>query len=425
MVQREAFPDEVHQLLAQISEPNKKQVTVGKGSKLYKLSPYLDEHQVLRVDGRIGAAVNVDNCIKYPVILAKQHRVSDLIIDFYHHCEALSVLQNQQRSTSNSKDGFTSGEVSNVHTTIHFRWIGIVWSTVKRWIALFTCLTVRAVHVEVVFNLSTESCIMAVRRFVGRRGSPLEFYSDNGTNFRGADNVLQQQVSNIEEGLASTFTNTATKWVFIPPGTPHMGGAWERMVRSVKKAMETSLSSCRKLNDEGLRTLAIEAEGIVNSRPLTYLPIEAAEQEALTPNHLLIGSSNGVKQPTVEQVDEVLMLKNTWNQIQHQADNFWRRWVREYLPDLTRRTKWQGETRPICVGDLVIIVDEARRNGWVHGRVNEVIPGQDGRVRKANRQTHRGLTRQSVSKLAVLDVEAEVPKLAVLGVATKGNPGSS
>ncbi|XP_055612959.1 uncharacterized protein LOC129759515 [Uranotaenia lowii] len=464
MVQREAFPDEVHQLLAQISEPNKKQVTVGKGSKLYKLSPYLDEHQVLRVDGRIGAAVNVDNCIKYPVILAKQHRVSDLIIDFYHrkfHHANFETVVNELRQVyhipqirSRVKQIVKRCQYCKINNarpqiprmaplpaarlatcTRPFTFVGLDLfgplqvkvgrSSVKRWIALFTCLTVRAVHVEVVFNLSTESCIMAVRRFVGRRGSPLEFYSDNGTNFRGADNVLQQQVSNIEEGLASTFTNTATKWVFIPPGTPHMGGAWERMVRSVKKAMETSVSACRKLSDEGLWTLAVEAEGIVNSRPLTYLPIEAAEQEALTPNHLLIGSSNGIKQPTVEQVDEKLALKNTWHQIQTQADTFWRRWIREYLPDLTRRTKWQSETRPICVGDLVIIVDEARRNGWVRGRVNEVIPGQDGRVRKAIVQTHRGLTRQSVSKLAVLDVGGEVSKLAVFEVATKGNPGSS
>lgn len=107
-------------------------------------------------------------------------------------------------------------------------------TNVKRWIALFTCLTVRAVHLEVVNSLTTSSCVSAVRRFIGRRGAPIEFYSDNGTNFQGAERLLREQ---IEQELSSTFTSARTKWFFIPPGAPHMGGAWERMVQSVKAAM--------------------------------------------------------------------------------------------------------------------------------------------------------------------------------------------
>ncbi|XP_055614645.1 uncharacterized protein LOC129760976 [Uranotaenia lowii] len=446
------FPEEVSTLFYQRRKSNSNQVPMEKRSKLYKLCPYMDEHSIMRVDGRIGAAVNVGDNVKFPVILPKTHQVTVLLIDFYHrkykHANFETVVNELRQivyipqARSRVKQVIKRCQYCRVYKTRPqvprmaplptarlasytrpFTYVGldlfgpisvkIGRSSTKRWIALFTCLTLRAVHVEVVFSLSTESCIMAIRRFIARRGSPLEFYSDNGTNFRGADNVLQTQVQNIQEGLSSTFTNTATKWIFIPPGTPHMGGAWERMVRSIKTAMESSAVVNRKLDDEGLWTLAVEAESIVNSRPLTYLPIEAEEKEALTPNHLLLGSSSGVKQPSLEPLDEVLVLKNTWNQVQHQADMFWRRWVREYMPELTRRTKWLAETRPVRVGDLVIIVDEARRNGWVRGRVNEVIPGQDGRIRKAMVQTQKGLTRQSVSKLAVLDVAAE------------GNPGSS
>ncbi|KXJ81556.1 hypothetical protein RP20_CCG018949 [Aedes albopictus] len=191
-------------------------------------------------------------------------------------------------------------------------------SHVKRWVALFTCLTLRAVHLEVAHSLSTESCITCFRRFVARRGAPLEVYSDNGTNFQGAEKLLKEQINN---GLAETFTNSNTKWFFNPPSAPHMGGAWERMVRSVKAAIE-NIDTGRKLNDEGLLTLLAEAESIVNSRPLTYLPLESEEQEALTPNHFLLGSSKGVKQPPKNPTDHREAVSNNWKQICHQLDIF-------------------------------------------------------------------------------------------------------
>lgn len=208
--------------------------------------------------------------------------------------------------------------------------------------------------------------------------------------------------------MAETFTNTTTKWVFIPPSAPHMGGSWERMVRSVKVAMEAA-NGGRRLDDEGLITLAVEAEGIVNSRPLTYLPLDSEEAEALTPNHFILGSSSGVRQPAMKPADEAVALRNSWGQIQVQTDVFWKRWTREYLPTLTRRVKWFGEVKPIAVGDLVLVVEETRRNGWTRGRVCEVYKGQDGRIRQAMVQTSGGLIRRPVSKLAILGV-AQVGK---------------
>lgn len=186
-----------------------------------------------------------------------------------------------------------------------------------------------------------------------------------------------------------------------------MGGAWERMVRSIKTAMHTAYDNNRKLDDEGLETLVVEAEWIVNSRPLTYLPLDTDEGEALTPNHFLLGSSNGVRQPTSAVNTYASTARSTWNQIQLQLDTFWRRWIREYLPILTKRSKWFGEVKPVAVGDLVLIVDEARRNGWVRGRVQEVMTGKDGRVRQALIQTVRGILRRPVCKLAVLEVESD------------------
>ncbi|KXJ74049.1 hypothetical protein RP20_CCG014482 [Aedes albopictus] len=183
-----------------------------------------------------------------------------------------------------------------------------------------------------------------------------------------------------------------------------MGGAWERMVRSVKQAMIGAYRSDRKLDDESLLTFVIEAENIVNNRPLTYLPLDSAESEALTPNHFLLGSSSGVRQPGVDLNADPVTIRHSLNMIKLQLDRFWTRWVKEMLPTLTRRTKWFGEEKMIAVGDLVLIVDDGNRNSWTRGRVQEVIPGSDGRVRQALVKTARGCLRRPVAKLAILDV---------------------
>lgn len=121
---------------------------------------------------------------------------------------------------------------------------------------------------------------MAIKRFVCRRGSPIEFFSDNGTNFKGAS---KEVVQHIDVECRDTFSDATTRWNFIPPSAPHMGDAWERLVRSVKAAL-SALDDGRKLTDEILLTTLAEAEDIVNSRPLTYLPLDSEAEAALTPN---------------------------------------------------------------------------------------------------------------------------------------------
>ncbi|XP_055613361.1 uncharacterized protein LOC129759847 [Uranotaenia lowii] len=444
LCQRDVFSNEITILERNQTLKMEHQMRLPRTSALRKLTPYLDERGVLRVDSRVGAAKNVASNLKFPVILPKDHYVTELIIHYYHRkylhrnsetvvnelrqcfyisqlrpvvkrvtrrCQSCKVYKSEPQTPRMAP----LPEARMASFTRPFSYVGldlfgpvfvkIGRSSVKRWVALFTCMTIRAVHVEVVHTLSTQSCIMSIRRFIGRRGAPIEIHSDNGTNFRGADNILKKQIEDFHLNMASTFTNANTKWVFIPPGTPHMGGCWERMVRSVKTALEASVHAGRKLDDEALYTLAVDAEGMVNSRPLTYLPLESEEQEALTPNHFLLGSSNGVKQNPCNASRAANDIGHTWNQLQQQLDVFWSRWVREYLPSITRRTKWFLDVKPVEVGDLVVIASEARRNGWTRGRVQEIIRGADGRIRKAIIITNKGLTRQAVSKLAVLDIQ--------------------
>lgn len=125
----------------------------------------------------------------------------------------------------------------------------------------------------------------------------------------------------------------------------------------------------KKINDESLRSVLLEVEQIINSRPLTYVTLETLDDEALTPNHFLIGSSNGARPPGNFTDDDLLLRKN-WRKSQQLANHFWRRWVREYLPTLTRRTKWYNQVKPITKGDVVIIVHgNNNRNVWPEGIV--------------------------------------------------------
>ncbi|XP_055588978.1 uncharacterized protein LOC129741278 [Uranotaenia lowii] len=415
---------------------------LNRSSPLAKLSPFIDEDGILRMESRITAAAFVSYDTKNPIILPREHYATQLIVLWYHkkylHCNTNTVVNEirQRFHVSRLKTLVRRVEKLCVYCRVHkaspnvprmsplpaarlrafckpFSFVGLDYfgptqvrvgrSTVKRWVALFTCLTIRAVHLEVVHSLTTTSCKMAMRRFIGRRGSPVEVYSDNGTNFLGAKNDLIEECKTINDELATTFTNAFTKWYFNPPSAPHMGGAWERLVRSVKTAFY-AMTTSRTPNEETFSTVIVEAESVVNSRPLTFIFLENDTQEALTPNHFLLMSSSGIGQPHMKFLQPGMALRDDWNHNRHLVDIFWHRWVKEYLPTIARRTKWFEETKPLEPGTLVVIIDETIRNGWIRGRVVGVTKGADGRVRRATVQTSKGLVTRPVAKLAVLDI---------------------
>ncbi|XP_055923981.1 uncharacterized protein LOC129954230 [Eupeodes corollae] len=147
-----------------------------------------------------------------------------------------------------------------------------------------------------------------------------------------------------------------------------------------------------------------EVEHIINSRPLTYVPVDTETEEALTPNHFLFGSSNGIKH-FCEIDDSAGALRKNWIACENFGNHFWKRWVKEYLPSLTMRSKWFVETKPLAVGDIVIIVDEnSPRNTWPKGKVVKPLPSLDGQVRSAVIKTKDGVYTRPATKLAVLEV---------------------
>ncbi|XP_075167626.1 uncharacterized protein LOC142239729 [Haematobia irritans] len=414
-----------------------------KSSTLYKLSPFLDKFGMLRINGRIDAATIVPTSIKNPIILPQKHATTNLVIDYYHrkfhhqhneivvneirqvfwisglrsavrkiaklcqHCKIRKAMPQAPVMGSLPAERLAAFTRPFYNTGIdYFGPIDIVVGRrkEKRWGVVFTCMTVRAVHIEIAASLSTDSFLLVFKQFVCRRGTPRKVFSDNATNFRGASRVLLEEVERISSSeVERKFPNI--EWVFIPPSSPHMGGAWERMVRSIKSILMEILPN-RGLREEHLRAGLADVEFTLNSRPLTYVPLDSPLGEALTPNHFLIGSSNGIRELSTSLKTGSALSKH-FRMTNMISNEFWKRWVRECLPCLTRRTKWYDDsTQHINIGDVVIIVDsEAKRNEWLKGIVIDVHRGKDGVVRSAVVKTVNGLSTRPVVKLAKLDVE--------------------
>ena len=275
--------------------------------------------------------------------------------------------------------------------------------TEKRWGCIFTCLTTRAVHLEVAGDLSTDSFIVALRRFRGRRGNPKTIRSDNGTNFVGANRELGEALRSLsQERITGELSRKEITWYFNPPSSPHMGGIFESMVKQVKRAMKTVIND-QVLPEETLHTVLVETEAIVNSRPLTPVSDDPNDYEALTPNHFLIGRASPNSLPGRFEEREVNSRKR-WRMAQALADMIWRRWRKEYLPTLTMRSKWNKEQRNLKEGDLILLKsDDVPRSHWPLGRILKTFPGSDGRVRMAEVKTPNGTLMRPVAKICMLE----------------------
>ena len=275
----------------------------------------------------------------------------------------------------------------------------------KRYLCLFTCLATRAVHFELAYGLSTDSFLNAFYRMASRRGLPDEVYSDNGKNFVGADRELQALLAQIEGNkIKESVANKGVKWHFNSPLAPHFGGAHESMVKSAKKAIKAILGQA-DINDEELMTAIVGAEGLINSRPLTYQSANHADDVPLTPNHFLHGQIGGQFAPM--SVDETQYSpRKRWRRVQELVRHFWKRWLREWLPGLSARKRWLRERRNVQTGEVVLLISsDTPRGSWPMGRVVEVYPGDDGRVRVVKVQVGQGTLIRPISKLCPLEGE--------------------
>lgn len=276
----------------------------------------------------------------------------------------------------------------------------------KRYGVIFTCMASRAVHIETANSLETSSFLNALRRFIARRGTVLHLYSDNGTNFIGAHKELKDALLEIDHDVVQNhLLKRNIGWSFNPPGASHMGGVWERLIRTIRKTLNPLLiDHGTRLTDELLRTFLCEVEAIINSRPLTNVANEVDGLDAITPNHLLTTKAVATLAPPGKFESADLYTRRAWRRVQYLTDLFWTRWKKEYLVTLQQRNKWQKSVRNYEVGDVVLLSDETTpRNSWPLAIVQEIEKDRDGVVRAVKvRTSSRTLLRRPVHKTVLL-----------------------
>ena len=432
-VQRSEFSEEIRLIHTGKALPT--------SSSLASLCPIVDETGLVRVGGRLKK-LTISHEMKHPTILPRNHPVTKMLLEWIHRKNGhvgpdhvMSILREKYwvtsvRSTINQiiyrcffcrvrrtqRQYPMMADLPTCRAAIDespFTHCGVDLfgpitvkqgrKRLKRWAVLFTCMTVRCVHLEVVESCDTDDFLNSVRRFVNRRGCPAHVYSDNGTNFRGATSELKEFVARFNKTTINDFATTLhIVWHFNPPKAPHMGGAWEKMVRSVKEVMY-GLVKDHVLTDSQLYTLLTEAEGIVNSRPLTHVSEDVTDFEALTPNHILLGKHRDWGQ-IVDTSEIDISSRKKWRQVQALRAMFQSRWVKEYLPTLTVRSKWRTKTPNVKVGELVLVQeDDVKRGKWPLARVTTVTPGEDGVVRVIGIRTKTGVYTRPVTRICRLE----------------------
>ena len=195
-------------------------------------------------------------------------------------------------------------------------------------------------------------------------------------------------------------------WKRNPPTASHMGGVWERQIRSVREILNSLLKNHGHiLNDESLHTLLLEAEAIVNSRPLTVDNLNDPNAIPLSPTQLLTLKSKLILPPPGVFQKEDLYARKRWRRVQHLANEFWQRWRKEYLSSLQSRQKWDKVRRNFQVGDVVLLRDDDKiRNHWPRGLVAEALPDSKGLVRTVTLRVpgSEALVTRPISKLVLL-----------------------
>ncbi|XP_067380596.1 uncharacterized protein [Channa argus] len=263
----------------------------------------------------------------------------------------------------------------------------------KRWAVMFTCLSVRAVHIELIESMDSSSFINALRRFISLRGPVKQIRSDCGTNFRGACKELRMLLDDkTKPNVLRYLSKEGCAWIFNPPHSSHMGGAWERMIGISRRILDSMLSqtSSSCLTHEVLSTLMAEVCAIINARPIAPISSDPESPFLLTPAMILTQKTSSSYPPPGTFGTSDLYHKQ-WKRVQHLANMFWDRWRCEYLFTLQTRSKWQQNRPNIKEGDLVLLKDDqVQRNEWPMALISKAIPDSDGKVRKIELRTAKG-----------------------------------
>ncbi|XP_051166519.1 uncharacterized protein LOC127284864 [Leptopilina boulardi] len=423
---------------------------INSSSKILTYNPFLDDQGLMRVGGRlVNAPISYSQ--KFPIILSTKHMLTVLIIRNMHYknlhagaqflkgvlremywiisanCAIRRVLRRcvlcfrlRSRSPTQLMGNLPAERVTSSRAFAH---TGLDYAgpfkiklsrnvTGKAYLCVFVCMATKAVHLELASDLSTNTFLNALKRFIARRGKCLSIQSDNGLNFIGAKNELQDIIRSLlnesesKAKISEFVAENSISWKCIPPYSPHMGGLWEACVKSAKSHLRTVLNDT-PLTFEEFYTLLTQVESIMNSRPLCSQSTDPYDLTPLTPGHFLIGSSfTSILEKN--HLDIQLNRLNRFQLLCQMQQSFWKRWSCEYLTQMQSRFKWKREVENVKIGQMIVIRDDnAPPLRWRLGRIVELHSGNDGRVRVVSARTSLGIVKRALPKICVLPIDDE------------------
>lgn len=417
-------------------------------SPLRKLNPFLDGDGILRVGGRIKHS-DIPYNQAHPIILPTKNHITQILVQHYHLKLLHSGVQNTLCNIRlkywpiNGRGevkkciyscvrctryrGKVCGQqmsdlpAPRVTLTRAFAHVGIDFSGAiairssmtrnckysKGYICLFVCLATRAIHLELVSDLSAQAFICALKRFVSRRGIPTCLYTDNATNFKGSKTELHELYKMFKNDtsyseIIDLCTKNSIEYKFTCPLASHMGGIYEAGIKAVKSLLKRHLFNT-KLTYELLYTILVQIEGILNSRPLYPITDLPNDLTCLTPAHFIIGTAiTELPEPNVLDVSESRL--NVYQKIIQFKQRFWKQFYFSYLSELQTRNKWLQVQNNLNIGDLVLIKDEAcPPTSWALGRITSVYTNKtDGLCRSVKIRTSKGEFTRPVNKVILL-----------------------
>lgn len=420
-------------------------------SRILSLSPFLDEQGILRVGGRLRNS-SLAYSSKHQILLPANHFLTQLIIRNIHeknlHSGAQATLafvrhefwpisaRNTVRKivqkciicikhrpvASQCKMGDLPAH--RVQSSRPFMVCGVDYGgplyvrdgkrrnakTIKAYMAIFVCFATKAVHLELVDDLSTEAFLNSLKRFMARRGRISHIYSDNATNFTEAARELQELHNLFKDeqhkgSLEKFLAVERITWHFIPPNAPNFGGLWEAAIKSAKTYLRKIIGQAH-LNYEEMYTLLVQIEAILNSRPITPLSNDPNDLFFLSPGHFLIGDAlNSYVEPSLAHLQSNRLSR--WQHVEQLRQHFWKRWHTEYLHQLQQRTRWQtNKGKQLQSGQMVLVQQQGLSPlHWILSCISKIYPGADGLARTATILTSKGTFDRPISKLCILPLD--------------------
>ena len=437
-----SFPNEVYQL--------QRDKSISHSSKQLALSPVIGKDGLLRVGGRLSNA-NISLSQSHPIIQSSKDIIVDHLFNYKHvhlgHCGPSLLLSSTGnrfhivgakrlaravcrrcvtcRRVSAKTQSQMMGQLPAPRVTPNppFTITGVDYAgpfilkkghtrkpvLIKSYISIFVCFSSKASHIEIISDLTTEAFLAGLKRFIARRGLPQEIHSDNGSNFLGAKNDLNDLYHFLQSTTTISSVNQyllsqRVQWQCIPERAPHFGGLWEAAVKAAKYHLRRIMGT-QRLTYEEFATVTCQIESCLNSRPLKSITSHAIDGiSALTPGHLLIGRPlKAYPETTILQKPSLL---KRWTMCQAMVHHFWKRWSTEYLKQLQALPKWRTITPNLQPGDIVVIRDDTPFTcHWPLARIIETFPGQDGLVRVVTLKTATTTLKRPVAKLALIHRE--------------------